>query len=140
MSTTPFANLLGSAELNLLARAALVLPFVISGVTKIADPAGAFAEARHFGLQPALIVVIVTICVQLGGSALILWGRWAWLGAAALGVFTLAATLIAHDFWNMTEPMARLQNRNIFFEHLAIVGGLILAAMLTQSDTSCPKV
>lgn len=30
--------------------------------------------------------------------------------------------------------MARFQNRNIFFEHVAILGGLMLAAILAERD------
>lgn len=54
-------TLLESRWFNLAARAALVTPFVLSGVAKILDPPGALAEAEHFGLQPALPTVIATI-------------------------------------------------------------------------------
>lgn len=121
---------LGTSWFLLAAKMALVTPFVISAAAKLLDPAGALAEAEHFGLQPAILVVVATILVQLGGSLLILVGRAAWLGAGALAVFTVLATLIAHRFWTMTDPVMRFQNQNIFFEHIAIVGGLMLAAHL----------
>lgn len=85
----------------------------------------------HFGLEPALPVVLATILVQLGGSALLILDRWAWLAAAALGVFTLFATVVAHDFWNVTDATIRFHALNTFLEHIGLIGGLFLAATLT---------
>jgi uncharacterized membrane protein YphA (DoxX/SURF4 family) len=39
---------------------------------------------------------VATIVVQTGGSIMLILGRWAWLGAGALEVFTAIATMIAH--------------------------------------------
>lgn len=134
MRTTPvpIAALLESPALNLGARVLLTLPFWTSGIAKLLDLDGALAEAAHFGLEPAWVTVVATLIVQLGGSAALITGRFAWLGAGALGVFTALATLIAHPFWTMADPMARFHERNTFLEHVGLVGGLILAAILTH--------
>lgn len=134
MRTTPapIAALLESPAVNLGARILLTLPFWISGIAKLLDLDGALAEAAHFGLEPAWVTVVATLIVQLGGSAALITGRFAWLGAGALGVFTALATLIAHPFWTMADPMARFHERNTFLEHVGLVGGLVLAAILTH--------
>lgn len=134
MRTTPapIAALLESPALNLGARVLLTLPFWTSGIAKLLDLDGALAEAAHFGLEPAWVTVIATLVVQLGGSAALIAGRFAWVGAGALGVFTALATLIAHPFWTVADPMARFHERNTFLEHVGLVGGLILAAILTH--------
>lgn len=128
----PIAALLESPAINLSGRILLTLPFWSSGIAKLLDLDGALAEAAHFGLEPAWVTVIATLIVQLGGSAALILGRWAWLGAGALGVFTVLATLIAHPFWNVADPMARFHERNTFLEHAGLVGGLILAAILAH--------
>jgi len=128
----PIAALLKSPALNLAGRVLLTLPFWSSGIAKLLDIDGALAEASHFGLEPALVTVIATLIVQLGGSAALIAGRFAWIGAGALGVFTVLATLIAHPFWSVADPVARFHERNIFLEHLGLVGGLILAAILAH--------
>ena len=131
MSTpAPIARLLTDRRFAALAAALLTLPYWTSGIAKLFDLGGALGEARHFGLEPAALVVALTIAVQIGGSLLIILGRQAWIGAGALGVFTAAATLIAHPFWQVVDPMARFHERNTFLEHVGLVGGLMLAAIL----------
>lgn len=128
----PVARLLGDRRFAALAAALLTLPYWTSGIAKLFDLGGALGEARHFGLEPAALVVALTIAVQVGGSLLIILGRQAWLGAGALGVFTAVATLIAHPFWQVADPMARFHERNTFLEHAGLIGGLMFAAILQE--------
>lgn len=117
--------------LLLLARLALASPFLFSGITKALDFAGATGEVRALtGLEPAGPLAALVIAVQIGGSALLLAkGRAVWLGAALLAAFTLAATLVAHDFWNKPEG-AWLRDATTFLEHMGLIAGLGLAARL----------
>ena len=132
MAPAPVTRLLGDTRFAVLAATLLTLPYWTSGIAKLFDLAGALGEARHFGLEPAALVVAVTILVQIGGSLLIIVGRQAWLGAGALGVFTAIATLIAHPFWQVADPMARFHERNTFLEHVGLIGGLMLAAIVRE--------
>lgn len=126
----PIARLLDDNRFAVLAATLLTLPYWTSGIAKLTDLPGALGEARHFGLEPAMLTVAATILVQIGGSLLIIVGRQAWLGAGALGVFTAIATLIAHPFWQVADPMTRFHERNTFLEHIGLIGGLMLAAIL----------
>mgnify|MGYP001595672712 CR=1 FL=1 len=128
----PMARLLGDRRFAPLAAALLTLPYWTSGIAKLFDLGGALGEARHFGLEPAALVVALTIAVQIGGSLLVILGRQAWLGAGALGVFTAVATLIAHPFWQVSDPVTRFHERNTFLEHIGLIGGLMLAAFLQE--------
>lgn len=128
----PIARLLGDRRFAALAATLLTLPYWTSGIAKLFDPGGALSEARHFGLEPAALAVGLTIAVQIGGSLLVIIGRQAWLGAGALGIFTAVATVIAHPFWQITDPMARFHERNTFLEHVGLIGGLMLAAILQE--------
>lgn len=127
-------SLLHSPALALLARIALTCAYWWSGVTKAADFAGAQAEVTHFfGPSHATVLALATIVVELAGSALVISGRLAWLGAGALSVFTALATVAAHDFWNVSEPIAHFQAFNAFLEHIGLIGGLVLSAALAQA-------
>ncbi len=127
----PIARLLGSPTLALLARIALTCAYWWSGLSKLADFAAARAEAAHFfGDARAVPVAVATIVVQLVGSGLLIAGRLEWLAAGALAVFTALATVVAHDFWNVRDPMAHFQALNAFLEHIGLIGGFALAAML----------
>ncbi|MCJ8156747.1 DoxX family protein [Sphingomonas sp. LaA6.9] len=130
MTPAAIARLLGDSRFAILAATLLTLPYWSSGIAKLADLGGALGEARHFGLEPAALTVGITVIVQIGGSLLIIIGRQAWLGAGALGVFTAIATRIAHPFWQVADPVARFHERNTFLEHIGLIGGLMLAAIL----------
>lgn len=132
MTPAPIARLLGDNRFTAFAAAILTLPYWTSGIAKLFDFGGALGEARHFGLEPAALVVVLTIAVQIVGSLLVIIGQRAWLGAGALGVFTGAATLIAHPYWQVADPVARFHERNTFLEHVGLIGGLMIAAILRE--------
>jgi len=64
------------------ARIALVSAFLIGGIAKLLDFQGAIAEQEHFGLRPAPLWATAAIIVELGGSALVIFGRWGGWGPA----------------------------------------------------------
>jgi transmembrane protein len=132
MTPGPIAKLLVDRRFAACAATLLTLPFWTSALAKIANWNGAVGEAAHFGLHPAILIAALTIFVQLAGSLAIIVGRGAWLGAGALGVFTALATLIAHPFWTIADPIARLHERNTFLEHVGLIGGLMLSAILQE--------
>ena len=112
------------------ARVGLTSAYLIGGVQKLADFPGAVAEQAHFGLQPAWLWATAAITVELAGSALVIVGRRVWLGAGGLGVLTAVAMLTANSFWTMTGH-DRFMALNAFFEHLGLIAGLVLVAVLS---------
>jgi uncharacterized membrane protein YphA (DoxX/SURF4 family) len=110
------------------ARIALTSAFLIGGIQKLVDFPGAVAEQAHFGLQPAWLWAAAAIIVELAGSALVIFGRWVWLGAGGLGVLTAVAMLTANNFWAMTGH-DRFMAMNAFFEHLGLIAGLVLVTV-----------
>jgi len=55
-----------------------------------------------------------------------------WLGAGMLGLFTVLAAIVANGFWAVPQGDARFMATNAFFEHLGLVGGFVMAAMLAS--------
>lgn len=125
--STSINALLAQSWVAPLARILITFPFWLSGIVKTVDFTGAVAEMQHFGLQPPAAYAIATIVTQLVGSALVISGRAAWLGAGMLIVFTVLTIPIAHHFWRLTGEQAMME---MFFaiEHVALIGGLLLAA------------
>jgi uncharacterized membrane protein YphA (DoxX/SURF4 family) len=115
----------------LVARAALASAYLIGGIAKLSDFPGAVAEQAHFGLQPAPLWAVITIAVELIGAVLLIAGRLVWLAAGALSVLTAVAMLVANDFWAQ-QGAQRFIALNAFFEHLGLIGGFALAAILAQ--------
>ena len=105
----------------------LCAAYLQGGFNKAVDFNAAIAEMNHFGLAPAAPLAVAVIVLELGAAALILTGFYRWLGALALGGFTLLATFVALRFWEMPQP-ERFMAANSFFEHLGLVGGFLLVA------------
>jgi len=128
---TSLGALLRAPAFALLARVLLTLPFWGSGLAKLFDFPGGVAEMAHFGLEPAALFNVATVIVQLGGSALIIAGRLSWLGAGALGVFTALTIPLVHHFWSIPEEPFRTIAFHTAAEHIGMIGGLMLAAILS---------
>jgi uncharacterized membrane protein YphA (DoxX/SURF4 family) len=105
------------------------------GIVKLTDIHGAVAEMNHFGLSPAMPLAIAVVALELGASVAILTGYWRWLGALALGAFTVAATFMANRYWEL-GPAARFGAENAFYEHLGLAGGFLLVAWHDLRDRS----
>ena len=110
-------------------RIALTSAYLLGGITKLADFPAAIAEQQHFGLNPGWLWASLAIAVELIGSLLVISGRLVWLGAGALGVLTAVATLAANRFWTL-EGHERFLATNTFFEHIGLVAGLVMVALI----------
>lgn len=117
-----------------LARLALVGAYLLGGIVKASDWTAAVAEQAHFGMHPPALWAALTIAIEIIGPLLILSGRFVWLGAGMLGVFTLFAAITANAFWAMPAGQVRFMATNAFFEHLGLIGGFILAAMVAEME------
>lgn len=106
----------------------LCAAYLQGGLNKALDFGSAIAEMNHFGVSPAAPMAAAVIVLELGASLLILTGFHRWLGALALGAFTLFATFVALRFWQMPVGQERFMAANSFFEHLGLVGGFVLVA------------
>lgn len=128
----PIESLLHARWLYYVGAVLLTFIFWGSGLAKLLDFAEAQKEMAMFGLSPTALFAVATIVVQLGGSALIISGcRLAWLGAGALTVFTVMTIFIAHRFWEMTGEQA-FHEKLLVFEHISMIGGLILVSILAE--------
>lgn len=103
------------------------LPFVVSAIEKLRDFPSAVDEVRGLGLPFPGPVAVAVIALQLVGSAMIVGGVLAWLGALLLAAFTAAATMLGHRWWRLPVE-SRRDGRRVFLEHCAIVGGLLLVS------------
>jgi len=111
------------------ARLALTSAYLLGGAAKLVNFSVAIAEQEDFGFRPGWLWAAVTILIELGGSALILSGYAVWLGAGALGCLTAVAMLRADNFWTKSGK-ERLTQANTFFEHLGLIGGFVLIALI----------
>ena len=121
---------LGSSAIRWLAYLGLCAAYLQGGLNKLTDFNSAIGEMNHFGIQPAAVLAVIVIALELGASIMILTGKLRWLGALALAIFTLMATFVALRFWELPMGAERFGAANSFFEHLGLVGGFLLVAWL----------
>lgn len=110
-------------------RVGLTSAYLLGGIVKLMDFPAAIAEQEHFGLTPGWLWATLAIVVELIGSVLVISGRLVWLGAGALGVLTAVAMLAANRFWTL-EGHDRVMAANAFFEHLGLVAGFVMVALI----------
>jgi putative oxidoreductase len=103
---------------KLVGRILLVLMFVLSGWSKINGYAGTQAYMGSAGV-PAILLPLVII-VELLGGLMIVVGYKTRLAALALFAFTIAASVLFHQFW--VQP-AQYQP---FMKNLAAAGGFLV--------------
>ena len=74
---------------------------------------------------PVILLWIGFLIQAIGGTLLIL-DLYTNIGASLLIVFTIAASIIFHRFWNVREPLRRHLHLSFIFSNCAIVGALLL--------------
>lgn len=111
-----------SDALALTGRILLATIFLLSGVGKLADPAGTAAYVASAGLPaPALAAWSAALLETLGGIALAVGFRVR-LFAAALAGFSLIAAILFHSALADQNQMIH------FLKNLSIAGGLLQLA------------
>ena len=135
MTPAPIASILNSRLFQILARIVLTTPFWAAGLQHALQWQSSLGEMTHFGLNPPALFLVLTIVTCLAGSAAVIaGGRWTWLGAGALGIFTALTIPIAHAFWTMSGDAAMGEFRTVI-EHISIIGGLMVAAILLNGSS-----
>lgn len=109
---------------TLVGRILLAAIFVSSGFQKIGAFAGTAGYIASKGLPLPEVGAAIAIIVELGaGIALILGfkARWA---ALALAIFTVAASVLFHNYWTMPADKQFI-DMLMFWKNLAITGGML---------------
>ncbi|MBT1155072.1 DoxX family protein [Aminobacter anthyllidis] len=111
-----------ASALILVGRVLLSVIFILAGFAKLTAISGTAGWFASIGLPLPTVTTVVVGLVELVGGIAILVGFQTRIAAIVLGVFTLAATGIAHlDFADQTQLMFLQKN-------LAIAGGLFVLA------------
>lgn len=113
----------------LLARVGLAALFIVAGVGKFTSIAGTAGMLAGKGFPQPTLFAYAVATVELVGGLLVLIGikaRWA---AVVLLLFTAGTIVLSHAFWSM-EGAARAMNQTQALKNLAIMGGLLMLAVI----------
>ncbi|GAA0324857.1 DoxX family protein [Psychrobacter aestuarii] len=125
-------TLLGSSIILVIAKVILTLVFWMAGLFGIFNFKIIVQEMIDANLPVPKLFAVATIGTQLLGSLLIItnFAGFGWLGAGWLAIFLLLTIPIGHPFWKFDEPK-RTHEFHIVLEHITVVGGLMLAGILS---------
>jgi putative oxidoreductase len=100
-------------------RALIAVPFLLSGIGKIAAPAFTQGYIASVGLPLPSVAYAVAVAIEVGGSLLLLLGVKTRLTAVVLAVFTLATAFAFHTHFADQNQVIH------FLKNVIIVGGLL---------------
>lgn len=83
-----------------------------------------FLADRNFPAPPMLLTLSAAV-EFIAGLGLFL-GYRTQLAALALFGYTIAVSVLLHDFWQLPEGVQRITEMQIFFRNMAIAGGLLV--------------
>lgn len=120
-----------------LARPAVALPFVVTGLATLRDPA---AKAEQVGPSVKPIadrldwlptkdpetLVKVQAAISVGAGTLFALGRMPRLSALLLAAEVLPAMLTEHQYWAEDDPQHRAEERSHFFKNAGLFGALLM--------------
>ncbi|MBI2823539.1 MAG: DoxX family protein [Planctomycetia bacterium] len=111
--------------INLAGRILLGLIFILSGLNKIGNWSGTAGFMESEGMVAVPLFLAGAILFEIAGGLSLAAGFKARIGALALVVFLIPASLIFHDFWKLEDPQAKQLQMILFLKNVAIGGGLL---------------
>lgn len=78
------------------------------------------------GVPNARLVLYIGFLMQLAGGVMVALDWHTRLGAGILIVFTIAACVLFHRFWEVEDPLRRHFHISFLFSNAAIIGALLL--------------
>jgi putative oxidoreductase len=126
MSNTSYASTPVSSgpapAVLVIGRLLLSFMFIFAGFGKLTDIAGTAGWFGSIGLPMPTVVAVLVGLLELVGGLAVLIGFKTRIAAAALAVFTIAATLIAH--MDLADQVQML----FFLKNMSVAGGLLFVA------------
>jgi putative oxidoreductase len=110
-----------------LGRILLALVFVVAGAAKLGAVSATSAAMAHHGIPYSNILVWGAIALELGGGIALILGLMTRFVSMLFFFYLLTLAVIFHAYWTMTGAAAHAQH-TVFFEHLAMMGGMIYVA------------
>jgi putative oxidoreductase len=111
----------------LVGRLLLASLFIPSGITKLMGFSGTAAYIASKGLPLPEVGAAIAVAVELGVGILFAIGFKARWMALILAVFTLAAGILFHNYWALSDAAQIAANKINFWKNVAISGGFLMA-------------
>ena len=114
--------------LPLLARVLIALIFIQGALGKIGGWEGQASYMSRHGLRFIPPLLGAALAIEALGVLCLLLGAGARAAAAIMFAYLMVVSVLLHDFWGVTDPMAAGMRQTEFLKNMGIGGGLLLIA------------
>lgn len=114
--------------LILFARVLLMILFVVFGWSKLTGFSATAGYMATVGVPLPTVSAAVAVIMEFFVGLAIVIGFYTRPLSLLLGLYTLAAALLGHAFWNMADP-ERIGAMINFYKNVSIAGGLLLLCL-----------
>ena len=121
-----YTLLAGSKDgMLLLARLLLMVLFVIFGWSKLTAFSDTATYMGSVGVPMPAVTAAIAVIMEFFVGIAIAVGFYTRPLAVVLALYTVAAAVIGHQFWNLADP-ERIGAMINFYKNVSIAGGLLL--------------
>lgn len=122
--------------LLIIGRVLFALIFLNSGIGHLAqrDAMTGYAKSKKVPAAGAAVVGS-GLLILLGGLGVAL-GFYADLAALLLVIFLIPTALVMHNFWTISDPMAKMTETVAFFKDLSLAGAALIIFALVGSGVA----
>jgi putative oxidoreductase len=115
------------------------LVIIVSAYGHLTKTAGTAGYAGSKGVPLPKLAVVVTGLMLLVGGLSVLLGIWVKVGAALLVLFLVPTAFTMHNYWTISDPMAKAGDQAHFLKDIALAGAaLMIFAFGTGSLSIAP--
>ena len=114
------------AYLFILGRILLGVYFITSGFNHFTNLGMLSGYAQSRGVPMAKEAVLLTGLMMFLGGLGILFGVYVELSILLLSVFLIVTTFIMHQYWKVTDQMARMGEMVNFHKNLGLLGAILM--------------
>jgi putative oxidoreductase len=134
-----------------IARPLLASPFIYGGISTLRNPQSRVPGAAPIVAQLTEVAekqlpvqlphdveqwVKINAGIHVGAGSLLALGRLPRISSIALAGSLVPTTLAGHRFWEHDDPKERFGQTSNFLKNLAMLGGLLIAAVDTEGKPS----
>jgi putative oxidoreductase len=123
------------AYVSVVGRLLLALMFILSGFGKLGNIDGIATFIASGGLPAPTFLAVAVGALELFGGLALVAGYQVRLTGLALGLFTVAASVVFHAWWSAPADQQYV-TQLLFMKNISVAGGMLLISALGAGPLS----
>ncbi len=123
--------------IEIVARVCYSAIFILSGINHFTQLAGTTQYAESKKVPMAKTMVMLTGVIILVGGLCVLFNYQVQYAAPALIGFLLLTAFKMHNFWTVTDPMAKVGEMSMFMKNISLAGATYFICCAGEMCAMC---